>query len=303
MISTYILITKVALLISVSIVGWILGKKAKTNPKDISTILVYIISPVVIFSSILQSPSGIGDMKYSFGAFLTASAMALLAYLFSNLIWKNSKRNLFAFSGGTGNTGYFALPIVLSLFAPAQWAVAIFIIIGVNIYEFSVGYFITAKGVFNTKECIKKVLSLPIIYAAMAGILFKYIDISISDSVLVFMDNFKGAYSVLGMMVIGMSLSQFSKAEFDWTFLTYSLVWKHLIVPFVGVLTFHYIGVSSDVLIIIALMLLTPMAGNVVVVANQLNVHPEVAASTVMTSTFLSILSIPLSFSLIEYIS
>jgi predicted permease len=43
------------------------------------------------------------------------------------------------------------------------------------------------------------------------------------------------------------------------------------------------------------------MAGNVVVVANTLDVHPEKAALTVMVSTLLAAISIPVAVVLIAH--
>lgn len=296
----FLLFLKISMLISVSVIGWVIGRKWKVSPKDISTLLVYVISPFVIFTSILESPSNLSYFTFSIGAFLTAGFLAAGAYVLANVFWGCSKRNLFSFAGGTGNTGYFALPIVLSLFEPSQWAVAIFIIIGINIYEFTLGYFITARGMFSTQECVKKVLSLPIIYATILALTFKYLGITVHDEVLSFMDNFKGAYSVLGMMVIGMTLSSYRKLELDWTFSFASIGWKHICVPVIGVFLFTWLGVEQSSLVVIALMLATPMAGNVVVVANQLGVHPQIAATTVMMSTFFSIVSIPISLQIMQ---
>lgn len=296
----FLLFAKIGMLIGVSIIGWVIGRRGKVSPKDISMLLIYVISPFVIFSSILESPSSFGYLKYSVGAFIAAGLFALGAYLLASILWRSNKKNLFSFAGGTGNTGYFALPIVLSIFEPDQWAVAIFIIIGVNLYEFTLGYFITAKGMFNTRECLKKVLSLPIIYAAILALIFKYLNITLPEEVMSFMDNFKGAYSVLGMMVIGMTLASYRQLEIDWKFSSAAIAWKHLIVPISGMFLLSFMGLDDKTVLIIALMLSTPMAGNVVVVANQLDVHPQIAATTVMLSTLVSIISIPITLQLMQ---
>ncbi len=290
-----LLFSKIGMLICVSVIGWVIGRRGKVSPKDISMLLIYVISPFVIFSSILESPSSFAYLKYSLGAFIAAGVFALGAYLFATMLWRSNKRNLFSFAGGTGNTGYFALPIVLSIFEPEQWAIAIFIIIGVNLYEFTLGYFITAKGMFNTRECLKKVLSMPTIYAAIFALMFKYLNITLPEEVMDFMDNFKGAYSVLGMMVIGMTLASYHRLEIDWKFSSAAIAWKHLIIPVSSILLLSFMGIDEKTLLVIALMLATPMAGNVVVVANQLNVHPQIAATTVMLSTLVSIISIPIT--------
>lgn len=186
--------------------------------------------------------------------------------------------------------------MVLAIFNQNQIAIAIFIIIGVNLYEFTLGYFITAKGTMTYKDSLIKVIKMPIIYAATLGILLKYMDISLNDITLSFLSNFKGAYSVLGMMTIGITISKFSKIEFDAKFSILSIFWKHIIYPLFGLLVFIYIiPVEKDTLKIIALMVAIPMAGNVVIISNNLGLHPEKAAATVMISTLFALATVPLS--------
>jgi len=287
---------RVLLLILISVIGWVVGKKFKLNSKDISSLLIYVISPLVIFYSIVESPADWSYLKYSLGAFLFASFMAVLGLGFANFFWKDAHINLFGFSAGTGNTGYFALPLVLAIFDCNQIAIAIFIIIGINLYEFTVGYFITAKGSMSYKESLLKVIKMPILYAAIIGILFKYFNVELNDVFLSFLSNFKGAYSVLGMMTIGITISMFTKIGLDFKFSVLSIFWKHVIYPFIGFLIFIFIfPVNKALLQVIGLMIATPMAGNVVVISNSLNLHPEKAATSVMLSTMFALVTVPLA--------
>lgn len=287
---------RVLLLIFISFIGWLVGKKFKVDSKDISSLLVYVISPFVIFYSIVQSPANWTYLKYSLGAFVLASGMAFLGLLFASKIWKDGRKNLFGFAAGTGNTGYFALPLVLAIFNQNQIAIAIFIIIGINLYEFTVGYFLTAKGSMTYKESLVKVVKMPILYAALLGMLLKYLNIPINEIVLSFLSNFKGAYSVLGMMTIGITMSKFSKVEFDLKFSMLSVTWKHIFYPVIGLFIFMNIfPVDKQTLQVISLMVATPMAGNVVVISNNLGLHPEKAATAVMISTLCALITVPLA--------
>ena len=288
------LILKVLLLIIFSLLGFICGKFIKLRAFDISNLMIYVISPVVIFVSIIHSPSSAKYIAYSGYAFLFSSCSALISYAIARRFWCDSRVNLFAFAGGTGNTGYFALPIAFSLFDPAQISIAVFIVIGVNLYEFTVGYFLTASGHATLRESLNKVCRMPILYAAILAMLCKVIGIPLNPTVLDFMNNFKGAYSVLGMMVIGISLAAFDRLELDYVFTLLIITWKHLLLPAVGILIFRFvIPLDPPVLAVVALMLATPMAGNVVVISSQLNVHPEKAALSVMLSTFMALFFIP----------
>lgn len=137
---------------------------------------------------------------------------------------------------------------------------------------------------------------MPILYAAVAGLTFKLAGVQPGEAIVSSLSNFKGAYSVLGMMTIGLTLAPYRKIELDWPFLFAMTGWKHVVHPLAGSLVFHrLIDVPVQTLAVIALMLATAMAGNIVVVANDLGVHPEKATLSVMTSTLLAVVTVPLA--------
>lgn len=283
------------LLLLISGIGWGIGKKFQLDSKSLASLLIYVISPFVIFYSIVQSPANWHYLIYTLAAFIVACLMAGLGMLFARLFWHDNHIHLFAFAAGTGNTGYFALPLALAIFNQQQIAIAIFIIIGVNCYEFSLGYFLTAKGDMGYRESLKKVIKMPILYAALLGMIFKYLNVGINDILLSFLDNFKGAYSVLGMMTIGISLARFSQIEMDWRYAISSIFWKHLLYPIIVLMLFIFIfPVDLKTLQVVALMAATPMAANVVIISSALGLHPEKAVTSVMLSSVLAIVTTPL---------
>jgi len=52
-----------------------------------------------------------------------------------------------------------------------------------------------------------RVLRLPAIYAMVLGLVFNIAKVRIPVDLISYLDYFKGAYAVLGMMMIGMGLS------------------------------------------------------------------------------------------------
>lgn len=287
---------RVLFLLGVSVAGLVLGKRLKINQKDISTLLVYLISPAVIFVAVIEAPMGYSYYSFAAGAFLLCSLVSLVALFIGKLLWRDSTAYLFAFGGGTGNTGYFGLPLAIGLFDATGAALAVFIILGVNLYEFSLGYFLTARGVGTVKESLSRLAKLPILYAFAVAAILRQLQIDVNDILIGGLANFKGAYSVLGMLVIGITLSHFAKLEIDWKYLVASLSWKFLVWPLAGLAVIW--GISDELNAVersmIMLMATVPMAGNVVIIANQLNVHPEKAATAVMTSTVLALITVPL---------
>ena len=152
---------KIAMLIALAALGWIAGRWLNVEAKSLSSLLMFVISPAVTFVSIMQAPTDDGIGKISVAAYFVACLFAATAFCLAKLAWSDSRANLFSFMAGTGNTGYFALPLVISMFDSRCCAVAVSIIVGVNLYEFTFGYFVTARGRFQIKECLLKVFSLP----------------------------------------------------------------------------------------------------------------------------------------------
>lgn len=300
--SNYEVVMRVMFLVAIAVLGFGVGKKFSISQKEIATLLVYVISPAVMFVSALQAPEGKNYLVYSLGAFAICSAMATIALRLGRLLWSDSRANLFAFSGGTGNTGYFGLPLALGLFDGQGAAIAVFIILGVNLYEFSYGYYLTSRGSYTVAQSARKIIAMPILYAFVAAMCLRAIGVHLHPVILSGLSNFKGAYSVLGMMVIGLTMARFTKFEVDWSFLCFTLGWKYVIWPLFAVLAIQFFAVQLDSVekSVIVLMACVPMAGNTVVIANDLDIHPEKAAIAVMASTILAIVVVPIALSFLK---
>lgn len=292
---------RVLFLVSIAVLGVGVGKKFSISQKEISTLLVYVISPAVMFVSVLQAPEGKNYLLYTAAAFVVCCVMATVALQLGRLLWAGSEANLFAFAGGTGNTGYFGLPLVLGMFDAQGAAIAVFMILGVNLYEFSYGYYLTSRGHYTVAQSVRKIMGMPILYAFIAAMVLRLSGVHLHSVILNGLSNFKGAYSVLGMMVIGLTMAKFTKLEIDWRFLAAALGWKYVVWPLAAFAAVYLFSAHMDNVerSIVVLMACVPMAGNTVVIANDLDIHPEKAATAVMASTLLAIVAVPAALALL----
>jgi len=290
-------LVKVVFLVLLSLFGFYIGRKKDIDSKDLSTLLVYFISPAVIFVSVFNSPVDEGYFHFLFGSYVLCTIVSLVALFVGRRIWNDGTAYLFAFAGGTGNTGYFGLPIAIAIFDEKGAAIAVFIILGVNLYEFTVGYFLASRGQGTVKESLLKILGVPTVYVFVFALILRGLDIELNESLISSMSGFKGAYSILGMLIIGLTLSKMKSFEFDLKYISYSLLWKYAVWPVIGVTLISVFSGSLNHIekSVIILMCAVPMAGNVVIISNDLGVHPEKAATAVMASTILASLSVPLA--------
>lgn len=237
-------------------------------------------------------------MPISFFIFSTILAFVLL-FLFKK-IYSDNTANLLAFSTSTGNTGNIGIPLAILFLEPKLVDIFIFSILASILYQNSIGYYITAKGNFSAKESIKKVLKLPVIYAFILGIILNLNGIKIPDMLFSYSEFLKGAYAILGMMLIGMGMEKFrSSNSFDIKFISFTLIIKFILWP-LATLIFIYFDknfihfLNNDFYMIMFLFSIVPLAGNTVTVATILNVKPEKMSMAVFVSTIVSLFYIPL---------
>ena len=294
----------ISILLSV-IIGYIAGRMEKVERESIAALLFYFIAPIVFFSIPASANISFADIGIALITFSISSLLCYIAYKMYENKWDNQSRNLLAMSAGSGNTGYFMLPIVASVFDDYTLSIYMMAVVGVNIYESSVGYYICARSISSTQESVKQVLRLPMLHAFMIGCLCSMLGLTLPDFLDDFVFNMRGAYSILGMMMIGLGLSKLKNFEIDIKFTLASFFSKFVMFPavtYIFILLDRFVLKWYDAPEHQALLLLAsaPMAANTIVVSSLMKFHPERVATSVLLSCLFSLLFIPLvaSFSI-----
>jgi predicted permease len=283
--------------------GFIAGRFLKADRTTVSTLLIYIIAPVVVFNGVATAPHNNAYLLLPIIFYVVACVLSVFFYWIGGLLWQTSERNLLGFVAGSGNTGYFGIPLVLALFGSAGLSIAVFATLGLILYESTRGYYIIAKSHATAEEAVRKVLKLPVLYTFALGILVNRLGIHFSGSISSTLTYFSGAYTVLGMMILGIGLSAVTRATFDKSFTIISFAAKFLAYPaIVGLLVYadssNFHLFNEEVHKIMMILSITPMATNTVTYATYLKAHPEKAAFTVMLSTLFALIYIPLFISI-----
>src|SRR3989339_526129 len=294
-----ILIIKLIPLYLLILLGMIVSQKLKVNRESVAKLLVYIISPGVVFYGTCKADLNLSNLLLPIVFFALSCISALLFFQIGKYFWKDNTKNILAYTAGTANTGYFGLPVLLMLFGENSFTLAALAIFGFILYENTLGFYITARGNFSAKQSLMKVLKLPAIYTFIAGLTFNFLKIPISADIFDMLGYFKGAYSLLGMMIIGMSLSRATFQKFDFKFLTLSFIarfifWPLILLPFVyfDKTIFHFF--TNEAYHILLVYSCVPLAASTVVFASELGVQPDKAAVTVLLSTLFALFYIPM---------
>ena len=302
-----VLITNIIPLYILIILGFMAGKWFDVNLNSIAKILIYFLAPVVTFGAILNINFDATYILLPIILFIISTTISLGSYGFLKLFWKDGTANLIGAGGVNGNALYFGVPIVSALLGPTGLGLWMLMNLGPSINNFTLAYYLTARGSFSVKKSLYKVITLPVLHAAILAIILNIYGFKLPDIVTTYWDYSTGAFVILGMMLIGIALSKQEKFELDTKLIFGSFSVKFLIWPAV-LFTWIFIDKTflniydNDIHLLLALFSSMPLIGNLVVYAAENNLHPEKAAMAVLISTILAIGTIPAAYFLYQWL-
>lgn len=281
------------------LLGFFAGKVLHVRKESIASLLIYIIVPVVIFFGILQTDLSAGRLALPLFFFVTCCIMSLLAYNVAGRLFRSPTKNILAFAGGTANNGYFGLPVALFVFGEAAAGIVLLCALGFSLYESTLGFYITARGQETARQALLRVSRLPSLYAGVSAIAFNLTHVASKNFGMTIATSFRGTYTVLGMMMIGLGMSDVGHFKPDLRFIGTSFLTKFLFWPVaIGTVVaadirwLHYWDpLSHRVMILLGCV---PLAANTVAVASLLKTEPDKASMAVLASTLFALFFIPI---------
>jgi predicted permease len=296
----FILLGKIAPLYLNIFIGYILTTYLKVKRDLIAFLLIYILGPFVVFFATLSININMQLIFLPLFVFLFGSSIAFFILYYYKKHWNDASLNTLAFTCGTGNTGYFGIPLAMILLEPQLTNVFIFATMASLLYENTTGFYVTAKGSFTAKQSFIKVVKLPLLYAFIFGLSLNFMGVRTPEIIIPYFETFKWSYGILGMMMLGMGMKGFNiHNDFDKKYIKVAYFYKFIFWPaavlfiiFTDKTFFQFL--SEDIYKVLFLFSIVPLAGNTVTLAVLLKAKPEKASFTVLLSTLISVVYIPL---------
>ncbi len=283
-------------------IGYISAKKLEVEGKGISRLLFYIIVPLVFMHGISKMEIQYEFLLLPLIIFCISCTLCLSHYAIARRIYTDKSANILAFASGNGNIGYFGIPVALMLFEPQWVGVYMVMVIGIMLYETTLGYYITTKGDFSTQEALRKMTRLPMLHGALIGLMLSLLGWRLPEFTEGFFTAMRGAYSTLGMMVVGIGLAGITSLKLDWKFISMSFIvkfvaWPLMVGGFVWI-DIHWLGICTTQAHHAAILLsIMPLAVNSVIFATLLDAKPEKMAAAVFLSTAFALFYLPVMVS------
>ncbi|MCM2325893.1 MAG: AEC family transporter [Candidatus Woesearchaeota archaeon] len=279
--------------------GYLAGRLLHSKKETIASILIYLRAPIIVFNGALTTSLDISYLSLPLLFFALCTIMAIVFLYIGKHLWNGTEKNILAFTSGTGNTGYFGLPVALAILGNEYMPIIVLILLGFIFYENTVGFYIVAKGNHTLKESLKKLARLPSIYTFFIGLFLNFLQVMPAQIYLDSIINVKGAYSLLGMMLIGLAISEIKNFRIDLKFTMTAffakfIIWPLLVLSIISIDKAYFAWYSLEIYKSMILLSIVPLAANTVAYATELRTHPEKAATAVFLSTLFALIYIPL---------
>lgn len=279
--------------------GFLCAKWVHIKKEDIGNLIIYIISPIVVFTSVLEMDLTLSRLSLPLLFTIVCISMGSLAFLLGRYLLKPSYRGILAFATGSGNAGFFGIPLVIYLIGNHAVGVAILCTLGFITYEYSFGFYYAARGHYSSREAIVRVLKLPNLYALFAAVILNLLGNRLPESFVEVSHQFRGAYSVLGMMLVGLGVGSIKKWRINLRFLCLGYLFRSVLWPLLFLFViyldtnfWHFFDeVTRKVMLIMALV---PLPAISVAIATTFDTEPEDTAVLIISHTLFVIFYIPL---------
>jgi len=258
-------------------------------------LVYYLAIPAMIFKAIYSNPlkSNIHITVLAI-TLISVCVTALLAWLVSKSIKTRFTRGTFIQSSLHGNIGYIGFAVAFyylgregfvkaSLIAAFLMILQNFIaVVALQVYSGD-----TRKSQRSMWFLTKKIMSNPVILAAMIGIIFSLTGLKIPSIISRTLDIISSFALPLALLIIGATLS-FKVVRSRPLLLCASAVFKLIILPGLGMFLFRIFDISQDLFLPGLILLASPTAVGAFVMAKEMNGDYDFAVAAVSLNTLLS---------------
>jgi predicted permease len=283
--------------------GYLGARYLNVQRQTLANVALYFLVPVVIFGFVAKLELRPEYILVPVISFFLAVLIGLSFLAIGRRVYGDERANLLSMCTAMGNTGYFGLPVALLLF-DARWiGLYMFMLVGITAFEATFGYYIAARGRYTVRESLIKLAKFPTLYATLAGLAANVIlnktGTHLPELFTTYWTHFKGAYVVLGMMIIGAAIGQSGRLEIAPKFLALVFAGKCVVWPLavyvLATLDARYLHLfEPTVYQLFYLLAITPPAANIAAFAAQMDLRPEKAATTILIGIVLALVYIPL---------
>ncbi|WP_110113855.1 AEC family transporter [Bacillus sp. CGMCC 1.16541] len=285
------------------VLGYIGQRKIGFDTKTISTMALYLMSPVLVFQTFYTTTFNSTYVYMSLYLLVLCFLLIGLVYIVAYLKGYSTVETCgMILASAFMNNGNYGTPVVLLLFGVAGLEYAVILMVIQQLIMCTIGVYYAAKGsseAGGVRTAIRAVQRMPLVYGAIAGGIFQVLDIPLSKPIFQAVDLVASAAIPTIMITLGMQLANISIKKLPTSKVSFVLVTKLAISPIIAYGLVFFLPVDEMVKQIMIIMAAMPTAANTTMYALQFNTEPDLVSGATLLSTVLSLATLPVVFDVV----
>lgn len=271
------------------------GAVSIEGKKSFSDLLVYFVVPCMIVNSYLTDFNAdiFKNILYALGLSVLLLFIGIVVTWVLSLRIKDKNLPIIRFGCMFSNAAYMGFPLIQALFGSEGLIYASAFVTVFNILLWTLGYSVVSRTI-SLKLVIKKIFTTPATIAVFLGLIIFMARIPL-PGVLSQAIGLAGAVNTpLSMFITGMIIAASDiKSMLSNRLVYFAIVVRMIIIPAICVAVFLLLGIRGMVANIVLILEACPCAAITSVFAVQFD-YDDVAAASVVLTTFVSIITLPL---------
>ncbi|WP_172252668.1 AEC family transporter [Saccharibacillus deserti] len=281
------------------IAGLLLRRFRGLDTKPLSVLSLYLLSPAIIFTTLLNARVSANDVGITIAfSLINLLAMWAAAALLGRLLrLEDSEKAGLTLVASFTNCVNYGLPLVLLAFGQAGLdKAAVYVVMQIIIVN-TIGVFFAARSQFSVKKAGQAMLKLPALYvAALAGLL-RLTGTELTDVVQTGVNLLADAYSPVVLVILGAQMIGAAHGEWQPNLrraFQAGLALRLLAAPLLSWLILILLGAEPLLLGVLLVLASMPTAVNAVILAEQFGASPKFVSRCILWTTLASFLMLPL---------
>lgn len=279
------------------VVGFLLQKRLKLNIRSLSRVQIYAFIPALIFIKFYTSSLG-GTYILQISGFtilLFFILMLISAGVGKVLKLPKKKRKAFENAVILRNQANYGIPLITLLYleSGAELALSIHMVVllNTNVLLNTVGLYNASSGTYTSKEALSKILRMPMIYTIGLGIIFKYMHITLPESIMTTLTIMGNGVVPLALFTMG---AQLAETKFDFKDYTISIaaVMRLILSPLLAFAMVYVFGIQGTMAQVLIIGASAPTAVNSVMLSIEFEGDAAYASQAVLLTTLLSFITV-----------
>ena len=271
----------------------VLKQEAK---KHFSDLLIYLIIPAMIINSYLTSSdkSSLSKLIQAFGVSALLLIVGFIVTYITGLPLKNENAPIAKFGCMFSNAAYMGFPLIEALYGSEGLIYASAFLTVYNIFLWTAGVAVLSKKA-NLKEILHSILTTPVLISVVIGLVIFILGIKLPEVIQKPIESIGSMNTSLSMIITGMLIAGTKiKTLFKNKLLYFIISVRMFLIPLICFFIYKLFDLPSEVSAIAVMLESCPAAAITSVMAVRYGYEENIAAGSVVITTFISIFILPL---------